>query len=195
MSTAAIQIKERPILFSGPMVRAILEGRKTQTRRIVKDGIPLGNWNETLNKCPYGKPGERLWVRETWAPVTIGYAYKADGVYIEESPVWKWKPSIHMPRVASRILLEITDIRVECLQEISEEDAKAEGLRRFAKFGVEEWGGVEAHPQVKNHFRWYDKPIEAFKQLWEHINGRESWKQNPWVWVVEFKMISNESSK
>lgn len=208
------EIKERPILFSGPMVRAILEGRKTQTRRIVKGGI-----NETSNEhfgyrllgvkngraifdgmlpvgvdCPYGKPGERLWVREAWAPVDRRrgssdpeYLYRAELLQGEAFlGVEQWRPSIHMPRAACRLLLEITDVRVERLQDISEGDALAEGvlenldqttLYDFWHYGGEGcWGEFNA--------------VGSFASLWESINGPGSWNQNPWVWVVEFKKIA-----
>ncbi len=203
-------MKERPILFSGEMVRAILDGRKTMTRRIVtpqfsqkwgcgcpnkstftlmngdqewKDAFavhvdrltPTGHWQWVF--CPYGKPGDRLWVRETWAQVGMpgtlsGYIrYKADeqnavGAYGAQ----KWKPSIFMPRWASRITLEITGVRVERLQDISEENAEAEGCT----------GDHRA-----------DRDLDAaqeFRSLWDSINGkRASWTSNPWVWVIEFK--------
>ena len=186
-------MKERPILFSGPMVRAILEGRKTQTRRIVKvrGGLeyigPKGCEHEpdswgyphpcddgylTLAdgiKCPYGKPGDRLWVRETWAPAEWPptgppAVYRADeGMFASQ-----WKPSIHMPRAVSRITLEVVSVRVERLQDISEEDALAEGITLVER-------GTS--------------PVDQFNKLWESINGPGSWEANPWVWVVEFKRI------
>ncbi|TPE43953.1 ASCH domain-containing protein [Pontibacter mangrovi] len=202
------QVKERPILFSTEMVQAILEGRKTQTRRILKkDSAEALDRQDKQNQeamisiasqlCPYGKPGDRLWVRETLYFDTCGneWCYQADNSPVTTADITSSRkaiPSIHMPKAACRLLLEITNIRVERLKEISQEDAKAEGLRRFAKFGIEEWGGVEPHREVKNHFRWYDKPIEAFKNLWEHINGPLSWKQNPWVWVLEFKVVDGK---
>lgn len=184
-------IKERPILFSGPMVRAILDGRKTQTRRIIKgngtwsvdsedDGKPwpgygdeFGDWVRA--KCPYGQPGDRLWVRETF-----GYAFDCGHfnhlhqnrqvLYkVGDTCVERWRPSIHMPRWASRINLEITGIRVERLQEISEEDAEAEGSDTCL-------GEVPLFTYT-----------EAYQVLWESINGEGSWDANPFVWVVEFK--------
>lgn len=204
-------MKERPILFSGPMVRAILEGRKTQTRRAIKADIfeaevewnPTGRTQVSIN-CTYGKPGERLWVRETWREadsLLLGgseidppciFAYKADnsirgfdgqiydtfGLNFERL---KWRPSIFMPRAASRILLEITDVRVERLQDISESDARAEG--------VEQWpdGNFKAYTKTPGKFT-YAK--DAFRTLWQSINGPESWVENPWVWVIEFKRIA-----
>lgn len=230
-------MKEHSILFSAPMVRAILEGRKTQTRRVFKyPGMPtdsdfkakaitqdvLGdwvawftesnsipsnfNWKEWTDqcypngggiKCPYGKPGDRLWVRETWQVTDWihpsndewGYIYRADTENAEawesSDSEWKWRPSIHMPRAASRILLEVVDVRVERVQEISEADAIAEG--------------VERHPEGEYFFKsyaphnrngYYDSAQKSFKTLWQSINGPESWEANPWVWVIEFKRIN-----
>lgn len=191
---------ERPILFNAPMVRALLEGRKTQTRRIIKPqpaanplaksrvAEPLrykqfawfegGSMPDIASACPYGQPGDRLWVRETWLPLTMDSA----GLHIEYSdgaisavqpdPDFprcvhypsRLKPSIHMPRWASRITLEITKIRVERLQEISEEDALAEG--------------VEYHQAVTAR--------SMFHELWNSINGVGAWDKNPWVWVISF---------
>lgn len=199
-------MKERPILFSGPMVRALLEGRKTQTRRlfkgltppycpgvhscVVEDGFAKFHLNGKLamhsaewTMCHHGQTGDRLWVKETFyhapdfngAPTTW---YRAD------DPVargWNWKPSIFMPRRFSRITLEIVNVRVERLQDISEADAVAEGVK---------WMPYEDFEPVALPGRY--GPVSgpariAFKQLWESINGPGSWKRNPWVWVVEFK--------
>lgn len=177
-------IKERPILFSAPMVRAILEGRKTQTRRIVKPQ-PAGEWAAPgKTACPYGRPGERLWVRETWSraklyPASHELFYRADGEcngrqlslsYIEREG--RWRPSIHMPRWASRIDLEITAVRVERLQEISVGDCCEEGAPIY--------DGDEGQTHAVQ--TWY-------RELWEQINGPGSWDLNPWVWVIEFKKI------
>jgi hypothetical protein len=180
-------MKERPILFSAPMVRAILEGRKTQTRRIVKpqpDGIRakfhhfdfVGQavfTDGSYVQCPYGKPGDRLWVRESFSRSPLGVLYRADFVKTARASRWgdRWRPSIHMPRVASRILLEITDVRVERLNEITEKDASAEGVSADVFLG--------------------DTPtaIVPFCMLWESIHGPGSWEKNPWVWVIEFKII------
>lgn len=221
--------KERPMLFSGAMVRAILAGRKTQTRRVCKSAIWIdmedvpshctryGNVALPV-KCPYGEPGDRLWVRESfeivrevcsyeveeydyfdWDEEMYGPAkdalkakcprggeravvtFMADG----EESVSRWRPSIHMPRWASRITLEIVSVRVERLQEISEGDAMAEGIERdaaeFKNYNVKDkafpWlGGVGA-------------AVRSYSSLWESINGPESWALNPWVWVVEFKRL------
>lgn len=200
-------IKERPILFSGPMVRAILEGRKTVTRRPVKGAglVWLDNFTPEYvadpenNLCPYGKPGDRLWVRETWycdhfevqqgpylRPADMfdldqsredgELVYAADGLapYEQEQPTWK--PSIHMPRWASRILLEITAVRVERLQDISRSDIRAEGLECPAEL---------ASDDVSPNYRdWYPA---AWRELWESTGG--NWDANPWVWVLEFKQV------
>lgn len=168
---------EHPILFSAPMVQAILEGRKTQTRRTVK-GDPLllllsgHSAEEVLNdKIPYGNPGDRLWVRETWTKwrhkFGEDFLYRADFENGKNGHIWK--PSIHMPRVASRITLLITGIRVERLHDITEADAVAEGCQSGG-----DWGCA---------------PTIQFEKLWESINGRESWDENPWVWVIEFKKL------
>ena len=180
------RVKERPILFSGPMVRAILGGRKTQTRRIVKlkchDGFEVGpnyegeHWpvrGGDRMPCPYGKPGDRLWVRETWLcatgePGPTLCHYQADGDRPEFNGLWK--PSIHMFRWASRITLEITGVRVERLQDITEADAMAEGVECCSG-----WIGHAGEPR------------RIFCDLWKSINGAESWAANPWVWVVEFR--------
>ncbi|MFV0662734.1 hypothetical protein [Denitromonas sp.] len=204
-------MKTRPILMSAQMVRAILNGTKTQTRRVLKpqperwlcdDGdihyagrMPNGKFHDVecdaLGKfratCPYGQPGNRLWVRETFfdtapfetAPVFAGrssrYAYRADDEFIG---CHRWSPSIHMPRAASRILLEITAVRVVRLKDISNADAIDEGLIRCG----DGWRGANALP-------WFASPAAAYRSLWESINGPGSWDANPWVWVVEFKRV------
>ncbi|ARN31388.1 TPA: hypothetical protein LUC54_003305 [Acinetobacter baumannii] len=211
-------MKERPIIFNTNMVKAILEGRKTQTRRPVKpqplghslDSILDGKWltksfdgllspkiKDLPMHCPFGQIGDRLWVRETWYQKgTIGRtypdaedefkffpekqaAYYADGLFAPWTSIKR--PSIHMPRWASRILLEITDIRVERLNELSEADAKAEGLDNSRS---------EAAIQIG----WYELPVPAFRRVWEWVYGQGSWKQNPWVWVIEFKVIQGGES-
>jgi hypothetical protein len=213
-------MKERPILFSGPMVRAILNGSKTQTRRVVKDNILVGYTEDDnffpLDKCPYGKVGDRLWVRETWrfdefigsvgmisdrdeTPLGLGEVrYRADEFYPEGTG--NWKPSIHMPKSISRITLEITDIRVERLQYIDNKDAQAEGPEsahphRHGSNGLlVEWPGDiedEIDEYADRHNTGYnDCWICSFKLLWQSINGPKSWYENPWVWVVEFKRCS-----
>ena len=238
--------KERPILMSGPLVRATLEGRKTQARRPVKwqplrpglnlnfSALSVGEyftghpetgyvlrgrdgacWSDRTKPacCPFGVPGDRLWVRETWAdeygspddyPRVVFRADRAafdysshndrSQVYFLPSyyqPTAKWTPSVHMPRWASRLLLEMTRVRVERLQSISEEDAKAEG--------------VTAEPLVGDRDQydcWDDgKHTTAFEYLWgktygfpgERDDGKD-WRSNPWVWVIEYKVISTEGA-
>jgi|SRR5579859_2384991 len=222
--------KERPILFSGEMVRAILDGRKTQTRRVLKPQphTPTpGTYADRYDKtdcwafwlpdlrmtepktwaCPYGRPGDQLWVKETFALETdfnvgmLGYepphkdgrpVNRIDdstfGLYWEqahyratdpepelcyedwEDPEVKWRPSIYMPRWASRIMLELTEVRVERLREISEDDATAEAPPRLIT---------------------YRTAIDAFSNLWDSINAKRGWgwNQNPWVWVIEFRRV------
>lgn len=184
---------ERPILMSAPMVRAILAGTKTQTRRVVKatrglidgcqDASTVHAW---VPRCPYGEPGDRLWVREAFMHEPADYCweasvsipcrpattvYRAD--YPESMPGEGWKPSIHMPYALSRITLEITGVRVERLQDISEADALAEGC--IGKL-------AEDAPAL-------DDARAEYRELWERINGPGSWDANPWVWVVEFKRV------
>ncbi|WP_439958540.1 hypothetical protein [Pseudomonas aeruginosa] len=217
--------KERPILFSGPMVRAILEGRKTVTRRVVKPQPTPSksgghHWPCNVHQsmlhverelqngegcwcglaeaaCPYGKPGDRLWVREAWTIDLIaaystekGYdseyelRYRADDAVREihvapgepdpylalfDSQRGDWRPSIHMPRWASRILLEITAVRVERLQDLSDPDVLAEGC---------------SHSEMQPG----DSLVSVFARLWQSTGGE--WDANPWVWVVEFKRVT-----
>ncbi|MFK1706881.1 ASCH domain-containing protein [Klebsiella quasipneumoniae] len=227
---------ERGMIFNAEMVRAILDGRKTQTRREVKLNLDiaclattydwatslaanhyqglteeqiqhkaeslrgvihpviLGNGQMVSIICPHGKPGDRIWVRETWQAI---HDYCDENGHVDERryarsiprhrgnywhPVYEeawgnesredrefpWRPSIHMPRWASRILLEITDVRVERLRSMSQDDARAEGV--IAASGPMEAG-------------------LAFRELWDSIYGEESWKANPWVWVIEFKRV------
>lgn len=245
-------MRQRPILFSAPMVRAILDGRKTQTRRIVqspartmqREGMEVikhrapgdpwygdhvwsmrgrtGVWgdytdDEFRSLCPYGEPGDRLWVRETWRTASSGRSYTTGhvSVHVEyreqtsgtrgpergrqtqtewalsdeeydalmraaygSSRPYAWRPSIHMPRWASRITLEVTGVRVERLHDITEEDARAEGVTRldggsFVSMGVPILGARE-----------------ALCALWRSTYGAASWNVNPWVWVVEFRRVA-----
>jgi len=212
-------MKERPIIFSAPMVRAILAGAKTQTRRVVK---PAG-WDPASAEygkarigvhpnapkmglqayfhhlesdtwhgvgCPYGKHGDRLWVREAWdfiaegdpgTPSCAGIRYWADAGYQLRTPPstynpllyreWRVRPPIHMPRWASRITLEVTGVRVERLQKISEADAIAEGV-------------------TAGKYRGLERAVaRTYSDLWEQMHGPNSWAANPWVWVVEFKRL------
>lgn len=164
-------MRERPILFSAPMVRAIIRGHKTQTRRIIN----LNAYNVHPADCAYGQRGDRLWVRETFAFASHNYAvpvYRADFNEREGTP-YRWKPSIYMPRAVSRITLEIIKIGVERLQSISENDARAEGTPDFRT--------------PENDLAMKD----CFRSLWESINGKGSWRKNPWVWVVRFKRIDS----
>lgn len=261
---------ERPILFNGEMVRAILDGRKTQTRRVVKPQPPVeatsagtycapgkdydGQWEWMTGDpkdidtwgaidvpeflCPYGQPGEGLWVRETWADVNCedgpALCYKADrtvrtwhefsesfgpdygagpsmdyksypGQYcmwwsdlLNGEPDHSWTPSIDMPRWASRIQLKVTNVRVERLQDISESDAKAEGVREHI------YEATGDHPEMIGYITDADgpddgtgdaahvTPVGAFQNLWDSINTPRGfgWDTNPWVWVVEFERIT-----
>ena len=222
--------RERPILFAGAMVRAILALLKRMTRRAVTRLVGFGeitefdtsdtpgyawtfrdkagrlhdiNHERLLECCPYGQPGDRLWVRETWAyeihalaasneELSGPWVYAADGQRaLRRRLCERWHPSIHMFRAASRITLEITGVRVERLHDISEADAIAEGVER-----VDSVGGMK----LRDGFAWWRAYGEeehqscitaaaSFRCLWTQINGRESWQANPWVWVVEFKRI------
>lgn len=206
--------KERPILFSAPMVRAILEGRKTETRRVVKF-ISTADLETFLNNvpnktacCPYGKPGDRLWVREAWrtyqsldslnpsridAGVGIQYAALGTNIHGDRGDyllgMGRLRPSIFMPRWASRILLEITAVRVERLQDIGYEDALAEGVQDMTALLHDEWKPLEGESgnDCARRLRW---PQRLYEQLWESINGPGSWDANPWVWVIEFKVVT-----
>lgn len=194
--------KLRPILFSTAMVQAILDGRKTQTRRVVKpkhEPTPhpfgVGEPFKHIDLCPYGQPGDILWVRETWGYEFGGdYLYKASHEHMKSVgglTDHKWKPSIHMPFAAARVFLRIKSVRVERLQQISYEDAVAEGIYRECPSETPLW----AH-------EWKDylggqSDLDAygsFASLWQSINGPESWDANPWVWVVEFERITREEA-
>lgn len=180
---------ERPILFSGEMIRAILEGRKTQTRRVIKPqpefdgGFPIW-WPQ----CPYGKKGDRLWVREAFSvcdhPQGPVCSYKADH---PQDEYLKWRPSIHMPRCASRITLEIINIRIEQLQEISDSDALAEGVPvNESAISVPLSGEFDEKETI---------PRALYRDLWDSINAKRGfgWDVNPWVWVIEFKRLQKNS--
>lgn len=216
-------MKERPVIFNGEMVRAILDGRKTQTRRLVpewqrpkdypeNDDEPHYNWMavaqsdrrwgygvfgeteeacakelSTMAPCPFGNAGDRLWVRETFAAFDADWKHPGkphdlkDGpwpnvVYpasVAKIPDGTCRPSIHMPRWASRITLEITAVRVERLNDISEEDAKAEGVAPSQH--------IITPPEALYRV--------GFLKLWQSIYGEESWGANPWVWVIEFRRV------
>lgn len=246
-------MKERGMIFNSEMVRAILDGRKTQTRRIMKvqpepsksrpgdfwfsskklesmvhisdfapGNSPIADYHLFIQEhcCPFGAVGDRIWVRETWALLgnedgccvdwndnlckgdekTAARIYRSSceqrpGDYglwsIPDNAYWKphtenekfegaWRPSIHMPRWASRILLEITDVRVERLNDISQEDAQAEGM------ALTGWRPTYSDPDSGGEV-W--TPYDNFARLWESIYGEGSWKANPWVWVIEFKRV------
>ncbi|HEI9618894.1 TPA: hypothetical protein SLH91_003688 [Enterobacter hormaechei] len=252
-------MKERGMIFNGEMVRAILDGRKTQTRRIVKvqpkpcnhtnwpDYSPESQWKSYPNgwccavcangttidhrhhakgiTCPFGAVGDRIWVRETWGVVSheldedgriqpwspdrpakaihempfgngyySGHAiYAADGDFTwgdddgYEDGRSCWKPSIHMPRAACRILLEVTGVRVERLNGISETDAESEGIDMEALYDSQ-----DCYDCIADHNMTGRPTVTgAFKYLWESIYGEESWQANPWVWVIEFKVVPN----
>lgn len=200
------------------MVRALLDGRKTQTRRVMKPQPPTvidrdgdegpgpEGWGASSEyeciRSPYGVPGDRLWVRETFmhsfaGENTSACCYLADagtGRWLQATSEehakssWKgmWKPSIFMPRWASRITLEITEVRVQRLQEISAEDAIAEGIKRELSCDGENYGWLPAHD---GDFELSNFPRNAFAAAWMHINGAESWDANPWVWAISFQVV------
>lgn len=194
----------RPMLFSTPMVQAILEGRKTQTRRIVNGSFPIGNFEETLKKSIL-KVGDIIWVRETFAmsfdtenhpelndnPIEkweTGYVYKADGK--PKYMIDKWKPSLFMPKSACRIFLEVTDIRIERLNEISETDAVAEGI--LDMFYGKDIAGNAYFDYMDKKGGWdcvANDAIHSYQTLWQKINGVNSWEENPFVWVYTFKVV------
>jgi hypothetical protein len=250
-------MKERPILFNAPMVRALLAGTKTQTRRVVKpqpevqhDGEPywfVGGYRAWQHRsttdvlrrggnpilCPYGQPGDRLWVREAHSigpgpgvPLQPGetagalrwphITYSADGAVERRDTRWKGafgmgRPSIHMPRWASRITLEIVSVRVERLKEISEADARAEGCERlddgepgYVERYKPDWklcpqcGGTRLYTAIgaglgalpDTDCLRCDTYAKRYRHLWESINGAGSWDANPWIWVGEFKPVA-----
>ncbi len=207
--------KERPILFSGPMVRALLDGSKTQTRRAMKpqptefvggpgvtlrDGspaplVPLDDSVEPYGReivCPYGQPGDRLWVREAHAIDGKKVFFRAGHKESEGAGPRvdiRWRPSIHMPRWACRITLEIISVRVERLQDISEADALAEGIVECPipadDEGPRRIGYMVGPDDGKSGLSV--TPIQAYRNLWESINGPGSWDANPWVWALTFR--------
>lgn len=251
--SAPAAVKERPIIFSGDSVRAIIDGRKTQTRRPIKDvprdahtfcrvsdgwviwcgGRSCGDQAEYDRftaesypegggiRCPYGQPGNRLWVRETWQfvdgnarhrntafvegipsarlgpaapwkgvqdtrPITWRAMYRADGPAPEHKLYgnFPWNSPVYMPRWASRLLLEVTDVRVQRLQEISEQDAQAEGVPFDGTYWL---GGLHL---VKGTLQCWPTASEAFARAWDVINGkRATWSSNPWVWAITFRVV------
>lgn len=232
---APVTPRERPILFSGEMVRQVLADKKTQTRRPIglselrpsttpgydwtwrgtasvrsiaqQRRYPDGCWQDVsgerlLSLCPYGEPGHRLWVRETWRPEELsigldGIRFRADNAFVpilntpEAAERWlaahggidvpnpgRWRPSIHMPRWASRLTLDVLSVRVERLHDISDADILAEGVTVPI---VSKMTGIE----------WAEIPdlYTAWRLGWTHIYGAESWGANPWIWVVEFRRV------
>lgn len=193
-------MEEKPILFSGEMVNAILDGRKTQTRRALKkqpiDILPMKVPNmwvtlETRDPnhgkiigCRYGRTGDRLWVREAWRDGRAGIVYKAD-IPTELQKDFSWKPSIHMKRAASRIALQIVNLRAERLQAISAADVIAEGIKKSADgdYWLAPLDGVPDYPWLH--------PVPAYASLWNELNAKRGygWDVNPWVWVIEFKVV------
>lgn len=230
---------EKPILFKDDMIRAILEGRKCQTRRLLKpqpeqpgpgyyfdayNGGPQWNWWDKdhrqhlgqIFKCPYGKPGDRLWVRENFLQLMHGqvtdgrvkYCASIDprstGTPKNDGYWWRKRPSIHMPRWASRITLEITDVRVERLQDISKEDAIAEGAQHFPDLpGKNPWGQDDrwSMEQPNSVDDCLGSARSAFGNYFCKLAGNapkgihdpRPWDANPWVWVVKFKRIDQEA--
>lgn len=238
-------MRERPIIFSAPMVRAILDGRKTVTRRVVKpqpSSELLADFAEIRAmrgsnrtdaqmlsdclSCPYGAPGDRLWLREAWQALdgnerarrimtephpSRGWIEYAATVPEGYEPPPRWRPSIHMPRWASRITLEIESVRVERLQDISEADAEAEGCEANPYPGPW-WQGYRdvgngrlIHQQsigetppdwmiepkrMHDHKHLDMSAVDAYRALWFQINGLDSWRANPYVWVVTFRRIA-----
>jgi hypothetical protein len=235
MTATKPAIIEHPILFSSLMVKAILEGRKTQTRRVVKWPLKGGSPNPLVEvqpclsaglwkgsdgngwnsfECPYGQVGHRLWVRETWASADYLYkdsdndppgfvVFKADGlIYGPDNTLMtknlnegiyrapnKWRPSIFLPRELSRINLEIVGVRVERLNQISEEDAKAEGIFDGAYDPGLGRGGKPGWCWKPNHYAGTAR--HGYELLWDEINGKRpgcTWADSPFVWVIEFKV-------
>ena len=188
----------KPILFSTPMVQAILDGRKTQTRRVIKiNGCPITSPKESLELTKEGliyhsfcsmsgyykllyQPGDILWVRETWSKDENGeYVYRTNYGTTEDDSfppsMFKWKPSIHMPREAARIFLKVTNVRVERLQDITEDEAIKEGAKAY---GQNNCSGTSARI--------------AFAEIWDKTTTEYEWRTNPWAWVIEFEKISKE---
>jgi len=200
--------RERPIIFNGESVRAILDGRKTMTRRVVKPqphagvrhspgGGALEDGHGRPLRCPYGQPGDRLWVREMWRlecpydddapsdlfPGDVSFIdYKADAMadrLITPGFAGRWRSSLHMPRWACRLVLEVEEVRVERLQEISDEDCEAEGVRP----SIDGRGGSDWRDDESGWRR-------TFRHLWDELNADRGfpWSDNPWVWVVSFRV-------
>jgi hypothetical protein len=190
-AATAPAVRERPLIFSAPMVRAILAGRKTQTRRVVKpqpvktrggwewrDGDVVWRWPGGVHTCPYGRPGDRLWVKEVWTlpdptdPRTVCYRASDDPV----TTGVPWRSPLFMPRAASRITLEVTAVRVERVQDISTCDVRAEGID--VSDGLDPTRDAE-------RIKW----VGRFARTWDAINGKRApWASNPWVWAITFRV-------
>lgn len=226
MSVSAPLVRERGIPFSGPLIAPTMDGCKTETRRLKglnrinespdewkltgmtgDRGAALFQRVDNLSPeyvcCPYGRPGDRLWVRETWALCEkngghVIYRAEGDG-FSTCHPVhprtgerdWRWHPSIHMPRKYSRITLEITDVRVERVQEISEEDALAEGIVREVRESGLGHGGLPGYRWGENEYAGTAR--HAFELLWDSINAKRGygWDLNPWVWALSFRVVTS----
>lgn len=227
-------MRERPILFSGPMVRAILEGRKTQTRRVMRvqpdavinwDNVRLKVWHngeKGYGCCPYGLPGDRLWVRETFDFLPDGrpgerdncvIVYGADGATehrtapADYNPMiynrQRWRPSIHMPRWASRNIYDIVAVQPQRLLHITPEDVAAEGLARLSKDGGRTWKwGLpdrDGQPGTDDHGwpweRWDADPVRAYLKLWDQINAARGFSsdKNPWVWAITYRDVTTQA--
>lgn len=206
-------MKYRPIIYNAESVRAILDGRMTQTRRVIKPQPKTpthGTYPDPYNggpewafwlpdnrmteprtwRCPYGQPGDRLWVRETWARDGFVICYRADGTWVprthDRPTVPRWRSAIHMPRWASRLTLEVTDVRVERVQDISEWDCQHEGIWKDILCSANDY------PWIMGDKR-YLVAQGAFRALWDSINAKRGfgWDVNPWVWVLTFRMVDD----
>lgn len=229
-------MKERPIVFAGREVRAMLDGRKTQARRVVRwpnaavnadgcvvmpPGVGTEQWwpcsrvdgDEKPLRCPYGTPGSKLWVRETFALEHLGedgerVVYRIDRAarwvaegetihYLESSykPA-RWTPAVQMPRRLSRLALDVTGVRVQRLQDISEDDACAEGLKVTGPTANQAGEVIDDRPGYLGHGSLWHDPRRAFETIWDSVNGKSAqWSSNPWVWVLEFKRVEQEGAK
>lgn len=207
-------MSEKPILFSAPMVRAILNGRKSQTRRLIKPQpdcpyVGTDHWHDSprgsdtlgpIRRIPYA-PGEVMWVRETWMPCasidsfltdTNLYAYKAD--YVDGDTPGKWRPSIHMPKEAARLFLRVTDVRAERVQDIAFLDALDEGIK--ADFVPPDGWLEDDAIAIAGAMRAQNGAIDAFRALWDTLNAKRGygWDANPWVFVHTFERISKNEA-
>lgn len=219
-ATATEKVKERPIIFTGESVPAILEGRKTMTRRIVKpqpgEGSYLAHYSAASphwtwakgyrtyrRRCPYGMVGDHLWIKEAWLYVGPGSGSELEDQWelmsdpenqtvrnvwyraTHENPITlKWESPLFMPRWASRVLLEVVNVKAERVQGISRKDADAEGLCSWSNEATgQRYYGIK-HADV-----WETDPRQAFARLWDSIHGKGAWERNDWVWAIEFKKV------